>query len=352
MDSSHAIQSLDESKHDLTQHDAAHITEWPGRSRRQALALAATQLPEPSPTGARFRHVGSTAPILIASMAWALAQSTPQPDASAVAITAEQRYVQAVAAMRGLENPPFLRFTSAWTSAGMRFSISSDNDRMVLALGSGRGYANAHTYAVAYRHADRMIALTQGTAGSFAGAGADSHFLDPTWAGAYDLLRYGMSGGAHPAASPPAPVPSATASATALRTIGIVSAISAAFYHVEDDGAARCPSGSAGYALKLRALRDPQMHPLTAVTIDAANNRFCSMRFNLNDSGVFGVTGDYELHFAQTAGYWLISDGSIDVAVRFLGISARHVVLNWQNSGVTTPADISAAEFAPPAPAK
>ena len=192
-----------------------------------------------------------------------------------------------------------------------------------------------------------MLALTEGSADRFVGG---SHFLDPTWAGAYDLLRYGFQGAPSPGATAPQPAAAATASSAAIPTIGTVTAISAAFYRVEDEGAGSCPSGAAGELLKLTALRDPQAHPLTAVTIDAVNDRFCSMRFNLKESGVFGVTGNYEVHFADSAGYWLVSGGAFDLAVRILGISAKHVVVQWNNTDFATPADISATQFQTPPP--
>jgi ATP-dependent protease HslVU (ClpYQ) peptidase subunit len=279
----------------------------------------------------------------------ALAQTAapPEPHVTPDAVTAVQLYARSVAAMRALETPSFVTFASAWNSAGMRFDIYRDDDRIVLAIGSGRNFSDRHDYAVAYRRADRMLALTEGSADRFVGG---SHFLDPTWAGAYDLLRYGFRG-APPSGATPQPAATATASSAAIPTIGTVTAISAAFYRVEDEGAGSCPSGAAGEVLKLTALRDPRMHPLTAVTIDAANDRFCSMRFNVNESGVYGITGNYEVHFAESAGYWLVSGGTFDLAVRVLGISAKHVALQWNNSDFATPADISATQFQTPAPA-
>jgi hypothetical protein len=269
----------------------------------------------------------------------------PAPSVAPPAVAAAQLYAQSVAQMRALEAPAFITFASVWNSTGMRFEMFRDDEKIGIAIGSGRDFANHHAYAVAYRHADRLLALTEAPADRFVGT---SRFLDPTWAGAYHLLRFGLDGG--PPAGVATPAPAATATDAAIPTIGTVTAISAAFYRVEDEGVGSCPSGAAGRVLKLTALRDPRAHPLTAVTIDVANDRFCSMRFNLNESGVFGVTGNYELHFADSAGYWLVSGGAFDVAVRILGISAKHVVLQWDNRDFVAPADISIAQFQTPSP--
>ncbi len=274
---------------------------------------------------------------------------SPTPPADAADANVAQLYARSVAAMRALDNPAFVSFTSAWESRGMRFTLTQDDDKIDLALGSGRDFADHHTYTVAYRRADRTLAITAGAPERL--IGQDSHFLEPTWAGAYDLLRYGMHGGPTPsAAATPTPAPIATPMGTPLPTIGIVSAISAASYRVSDAGPGSCPDGTIGHVLKLTALGDPKTHPLTSVTIDLASNRFCSMRFNLNESGVVGVTGTYEVHFTERANYWLVSGGAFDVAVRVLGISARHVTLTWKNSDITTPKDVAAAQFVKPTP--
>jgi hypothetical protein len=281
--------------------------------------------------------------------ALAQATATPLAEASPAAPTPAALYARSVAAMRALRNPPFVTFASAWQSTGLRFDIYQDDNRIVLALGSGRNFAEHHAYSAGYRYADRTLALTE-VGSADRDIGQNSHFLDPTWSGAYDLLRYGMHGGPPPSAASPTPAPVAT-NQNALPTIGTVSAISAAFYRVEDAGAGSCPSGDAGHVLKLTALTDPRAHPLTAVTIDVANDRFCSMRFNLNDSGIVGVTGNYEIHFIANGEYWLVSGGAFDVAVRFLGISAHHVTVEWQNSDFATPPEIAATEFVKPEPA-
>jgi len=269
----------------------------------------------------------------------------PQAE-SAEPIGAEQQYVKSVAAMRALEIPPFVSYQSAWKSTGLPFRIIPDGGYVAIELSTGgAGVKKAHDYDVAFREPDRRLGFRELPAGDqFSGVG---RILNPTWEGAYDILRYGL-GGKPPNAGPsPTPEPAA---GTEPRTIASVTAIAPSFYRVEDRGAGTCPAGTRGRILKLTAYRDPQAHPLTEVTIDPATDRFCNMRFNLKESGLIGATGNYELHFAPVGIYWLISGGLIDVSVRFFGIAASHTVLTWNNSGVATPADIPASAFIDSAP--
>jgi hypothetical protein len=63
------------------------------------------------------------------------------------------------------------------------------------------------------------------------------------------------------------------------------------------------------------------------------------------------VTGDYELHFSPAGGFWLVSGGDLDVAVRVLSVSARHVTMRWDNSNLAVADDLPAATFARRTPA-
>jgi hypothetical protein len=264
--------------------------------------------------------------------------------------TPEQAYVTAVQAMRALAIPAKVAYHSVWTSTGGGFAIRQDDTRVVIEGGIGRAFLQHADYDVTFASEGRIITVATPTDHL---RGTGSRLLDPTWAGAYDILRYGLHGEspivAAPAAAPAAssaPLAVASSPAPETTTLGTVVAISPAFYHVTDRGSTVCSNGDPGRALALAAYSDPRAHPLTAVTIDTTNDRFCAMQFNLNETGVLGVTGDYGLTFAQTGGYWLVSGGFADISARVMGISAKHVVLHWTNSAIRT-ADLDQAGDTP-----
>ncbi len=277
----------------------------------------------------------SVAALLVALALFGAA--APPATADTDARSPDRAYVAAVAAMRALEVPASVTYHSAWASTGAGFSFVQDGSRIVLQIGLGHAFAQSANYALSFRTADRVIALDTATEHL---TGTGSRLLDPTWSGAYDILRYGLHGeapmeAASPAATPqPAGTPPAAASAPPV--IASVVAIAPAFYAVTDGGAGACPNGNAGRVLSLHAYRDSRAHPLTEVTIDASNDRFCSMRFNVDQPGIASVTGDYEIHFAQVGPYWLVSGGFADVSARVMGIAARRVVVRWENSDITT----------------
>jgi hypothetical protein len=277
----------------------------------------------------RFAAVAIACMLGIAAPAAASDADRPTPEAA---------YVAAVAAMRALDIPPYVTFHSAWTSTGAGFTIEQNGQRVVLEIGIGRAFHQHADYDLTFASAGAMITVTT-PAGHLAGTG--SHLLDPTWTGAYDILRYGLHGeppvAADIPAATPAPASEPSGAATAAPVIASIVAIAPAFYAVSDGGSGACPNGDAGRVLSLRAFRDPADHPLTEVTIDATNDRFCSMRFNVDRPGFESVTGDYEIHFAQAGAYWLVSGGFADVSARVMGIAARRVVLRWENSEIATP---------------
>ena len=277
--------------------------------------------------------------MLLATVAGTSANA--QDTTSAVA-----RYTSAVSAMRTLEDPAYLSYRSSW-SGTTHFQFVQAGSHIGLSVGTGSNFTFAHTYAISYRHADRAVALNEDKHDRI--VGYQTHLFDPTWDGAYSMLRYGISG--QPAATPPAPAAApepAPAASTQPQTIGVVTAISAAFYRVEDRGARSCANGDAGYALALTALSDPRAHPLTNVTIDANNGRFCDMQFRLKNPGVVGETGTVDLHFMQSGNAWLVSGGTVDVSVRVFGISAKHVTITWANTNFTAPQTIPDAAFTSP----
>jgi hypothetical protein len=274
-------------------------------------------------------------------------------------------YVHAVEAMRALESPPYATYTSNWESTGLGFEFEQDRDGILIAVGFGSGLLHERRYDASYRSADRMLQFTDDASDRLVGKG---HLLEPTWEGAYDILRYGLHGGEAAAIAAPTPsdaassapvaaatqVPATSDAATAMQSplpaIGSVTAISPRYYRVFDHGTESCPGLGNGRALHLVARHDVQQHPLTDVVLDPATGRFCSMTFVLKESGLAGITGHYTIDFAPFGSYWLVSNGSIDINVRVFGIAAKHATLHWAIADVATPASIPDAAFAPPTP--
>jgi hypothetical protein len=309
-----------------------------------------------------MRRVATLA-LLVASVG---ALATPLRARGDDATSPDVAYVRAVAAMRGVLSPPYATYASNWESTGLGFEFEQDRDRIVIAVGLGSGLSRERHYEASYRSTDRVLQFTNDEGDRLVGRG---HLLEPTWAGAYDILRYGLRGNdpatvatAAPsdasATNAPAvdalPAPAASDAAVTLQTpppaIGSVSAISPLYYQVFDEGTRTCAGLGDGRALHLVARHDVQAHPLTDVVLDPATGRFCSMTFVLKESGLAGITGHYTIDFAPFGAYWLVSDGLIDINVRLFGIAAKHATLHWAISDVATPPSIPDEAFVPPTP--
>jgi hypothetical protein len=305
----------------------------------------------------------ATLALLAASIGFLAAPAHAQ---TSDATSPDVAYVHAVEAMRALESPPYATYASNWESTGLGFEFEQDRDRILVEVGLGSGLFHERRYDASYRSADRVLQFTNDAGDRLVGKG---HLLEPTWAGAYDILRYGLRGNyptvvATAAPSDAAttnapladttPTPAAPEAAPAIPTpppaIGSVTAISPLYYRVFDEGTRTCPGIGDGRALHLVARHDIQQHPLTDVVLDPTTGRFCSMTFVLKESGLAGLTGHYTIDFAPFGSYWLVSDGLIDINVRVFGIAAKHATLHWAISGVATPPSIPDEAFVPPTP--
>jgi hypothetical protein len=301
--------------------------------------------------------------LLVASIG---VRAAPAHAQTSDAASPDRASVQAVEAMRALVSPPYATYASNWQSTGLGFEFEQDRDRIVIDVGLGGGLSRAREYDASYRSADRALQFTSDAGDRLVGHG---HLLEPTWAGAYDILRYGLRGndpaaiatstpgGAFDTGAPvavAAPTPGPSGAFAALQTpppaIGSVTAISPLYYRVFDNGTRACTGLGDGRALHLVARHDVQQHPLTDVVLDPASGRFCSMTFVLKESGLAGITGHYTIDFAPFGSYWLVSGGLIDINVRLFGIAAKHATLRWAISGVETPPSIPDETFAPPTP--
>jgi hypothetical protein len=286
--------------------------------------------------------------------------------------------------MRALESPPYATYDSTWKSTGLGFEFDEDAGRIEIDVGAGRSFVMQRRFTAWYRATDRALELTSDTGRRLIGRG---RLLEPTWAGAYELLRYGLHGetltaataepvvaspepdlapsapGILPSGEPgiaaPSPTPSAapsaeptpdaqpTQTAEPLPNIATVSAISPFFYRVYDAGSKPCSSGGPnGHALHLVARTNVRDHPLTDVVLDPATGRFCSLTFVVKDAGLAGITGHYTIEFAPFGPYWLVSRGVIDINVRVFGIAAKHATLTWTIANLATPETLPDTAFA------
>ncbi len=170
-------------------------------------------------------------------------------------------------------------------------------------------------------------------------------FFDPTWYGAFRALRDGMlfyQKAEPPVSASATPTPGSTPD---LRTIAVVQVIGTNIYSVVDKGAATCSNGDAGHALHLISRDENPQHQLADVVVDLRNMHFCTMRFNVSESG---FSGSVEQHYADVGGYWLQTDGIIESEVRTLGIRLSHGVWQYRLVDMAYPAAIPPETFLRP----
>lgn len=167
-------------------------------------------------------------------------------------------------------------------------------------------------------------------------------FFDPTWYGAFRALRDGML--MYQQTDPPVstyatPTPGPSPN---LQTIAVVSVIGSSVYRVVDKGPEACTNGDPGHALHLIPREPDPRRQLTDVVVDLHNMHFCTMRFNVRESG---FSGSVEQHYGSLGGYWLQSDGVIETGVRTLGIMVGHGVWNYRLTQMRFPGSIPADAF-------
>ena len=170
-------------------------------------------------------------------------------------------------------------------------------------------------------------------------------FFDPTWYGAFRALRDGMlmyQQTDQPVSSYATPTPGPSPD---LRTIAVVKVMGSAVYRVGDRGVAACANGDPGHALHLVSREPDPRHQLADVVVDVQNMHFCTMRFNVRESG---FSGSVEQHYGSVGGYWLQTDGVIETGIRTLGVMVGHGVWRYQLTQMTFPRSIPAETFFQP----
>jgi len=266
----------------------------------------------------------------------------------AAAPSATAYYEAAIAAMKRLPEPPAAIFTTKFDSQGLAFSLwpSSDGRTAIYATWGGSTASLGRQSYRTWMRAKGDLTLNVDAKGKRYYSA--SPIFVPTWPGAYDFLRYGWDGkkpvakALHPLATPP----------PGLKTIAVVSAISPGAYYIADGGAALCPDGSRGHALRLTARFDPTVHTLSRVVIDPSSMRICSLRFNIFETIVAVSLGGYvQMNFGQEGPYWIVRNSKIAIAIHTFGLQIKHGSATIAYSAMKFPASIPLALVTPPTPA-
>jgi hypothetical protein len=272
---------------------------------------------------------------LSCSLGRAPAQETPAPSSP------EAFYSSAVESMRALPQPQYATFTMEGEGDNLSIGLRIIRHLVWLEMITGpAGFPS--TWSIRHRTDDYSSEITDYDGRRLVSTRA---FFDPTWYGAFRALRDGMlmyqqTDAPVSSYATPAPGPSPD-----LRTIAVVTVIGSNVYRVEDRGAATCANGDPGHALHLVSREPDPRHQLADVTVDLRNMHFCTMRFNVRESG---FSGSVEQHYGSVGGYWLQTDGVIETGIRTLGIMVGHGVWRYRLTQMTFPRSISAETFARP----
>jgi CubicO group peptidase (beta-lactamase class C family) len=271
-----------------------------------------------------------------------IAQALETSAVSAESPSAQAFYAAAVATMDRVQQPAFVSYDLRAQSDDIHIGLMVVSNKVWLRFEPGSAPTD---WSVKHRTQDYESEVIDESANDTRYV-SPRPFFDPTWFGAFRALRDGMLGfqQANPSRdaltiTEPTPPPDTT-----LHTIAAVSVIGPAIYAVQDRGLATCPNGDPGHALHLiPRQRDPRKQ-LSDVTVDLHSMRFCMIRFGWSEAGFF--TGFVEQHYAKVAGYWVVTDGSIDGTFRVLGIKTHHFTWNYRLNDMTFPQQLPLDTFA------
>lgn len=264
----------------------------------------------------------------VLALSCSLAKSRAQD--AAHTSTPESFYSSAVASMRALPQPQYLTYTIEGDGDNLSIGLRVIRHLVWLEMTTGSP-AFPSEWSIRHRTDDYASEITDYEGRRLVSTRA---FFDPTWYGAFRALRDGML--MYQQADPPV---SAYATPTPgpspdLRTIAVVTVMGSAVYRVEDKGAAVCTDGDEGHALHLVSREPNPRHQLADVVVDLRNMHFCTMRFNVRESG---FSGSVEQHYGTVGGYWLQTDGVIETGVRTLGFMVGHGVWRYRLTQMSFP---------------
>jgi hypothetical protein len=258
--------------------------------------------------------------------------------------SAEEFYARAVTQMRGHPEPAFATYDASIT--GLNCSAEKAGFTCTLSKGTAQ---SEEPFSIDLRESDGRVALRRdGRSIVF----DDSTFLNATWPGVDALIRRGFTGMGN--ATPSTPPPSQPdAAPSSLPVIAVVSTLSVANYNVYDAGAATCPNGDGGHALRLSARHDPLRYPLTGATVDLRTGDLCALRFNANVNaagGLVGATSGAQIDLRNVGGFDVVTNERFDIDLRAIGIAVKHLDINVAYSNFAFPKTIAPQAFVTPTP--
>ena len=286
-------------------------------------------------------NVACRASIVLAAAACctagSVADETPSP---------EEFYRAALAQMQRVTEPSFVSYRTTVPSGHTSVVVRTDRDGYAkVSIRASTAIEPERTWEVYYRGADGAASIALPDQPH---AITTIPLFDPTWRGAFRWMRRGILGtqAEQPAQAAAPQVPDVTG--TAPPVIAVVRAFGTSYYDVVDAGPLPCTDGRPGRHLHLIARSDPVEHPLTDVVVDLASMRFCTMRFHQTvKSGMNNGFFDIDLHFADTGGYYLITDGRVTGGLRLFLLAAFRLDTTFAYDRIQLPASLPAALFEP-----
>lgn len=273
------------------------------------------------------------------ALLFAMLGTTPAPP------SAEEFYARAATQMRSHPEPSFATYDAS--IGGLNCTVEKAG--FTCTLGKSTAESEA-PFSIDLRQGDGRVALHRDGRSVVFG---DSTFLNATWPGVDALIRHGFTGVGN--ASRPTPPPARPDEApSSPPVIAVVSTLSVANYNVYDGGAATCPNGDGGHALRLAARRDPLRFPLTGATVNVRSGDLCALRFNANVNaagGLLGATSGAQIELKTVGGYDVVTNERFDIDLRAVGIAVKHFSINVAYSDFIFPKAIAPQVFVTPAPA-
>jgi hypothetical protein len=289
-------------------------------------------------------HLRLTAYAAIATFTLTLSAPGQSKAADAMPPTAEAFYSSALESMRALRQPQYVTYTMEGDGYGLAIELRVINHLVWLEMTtmSPSIPIRPTSWTLRHRTDDYASEIVDEAGRRLVSTRA---FFDPTWYGAFRALRDGMlffQKTEPPVSTYATPTPGPSPD---LRTIAIVEVIGTNIYSVIDNGSSTCTNGDPGHALHLVSRDRNPRHQLADVVVDLRNLHFCTIRFNVSDSG---WRGSVEQHYSDVGGYWVQTDGTIETGERALGIMLGHGVWRYRIGNVTFPKSISAEAFLRP----
>jgi hypothetical protein len=288
--------------------------------------------------GSEMRTLSAVAAMLM------LGAGTPGTVAAADPPSAREFYVQAVAAMSDLSQPPYVTYRMEGSAEGLQVGLTTISGQVWLNIGAG---STSDRWTLRHRTYDYQSEIVSRSDGRR--YVSQRSFFDPTWYGAYRALRLGMLYSQDPAEPRPSPGVATPTPDPTLKTIGAIKVMGPAIYDVEDRGTAVCPSGAPGRALHLTSRTRDAQHQLSDVLVDLRSMRFCMMRFGT--AAALGFHGIVEQHYGDVGGYWMQIDGFLDGTLRVFGVSTHHGVWRDRLLDMQFPSSLPPDTFAANTPA-